>query len=160
MCPVCFIGKRQYTKSTSLSILMIIKFSKIHEPQCQVSDLCLQGIPRREKTRKQCLIRYYYLLATLHLLCRPGNLFRLIPLTYCRRYSGSLWESKMLGRNLNPYTTCCWWTKSQTVWMQCVNLSFILLLVGISCVTMDTSHVNIGILKEEMYFSFSLSKNN
>jgi hypothetical protein len=41
--------------------------------------------------------------------------------------------------------------------MQCGTLSFvvILLLIGLLHVTMDTSHVSIGILKEAMYLSLS-----
>ena len=71
---------------------------------------------------------------------------------------GSLWESRMfLRRNLNSYTIYLWWANSQTVWMQCGNLSFVILffphpvilfLIGISFVTMDINHVSIGILKE------------
>jgi hypothetical protein len=55
MCLGTFQEKQQYKeKCTSLSVF-IIKFSEIHVAQCQVSDLCFQGLCLKDKTRKQCL---------------------------------------------------------------------------------------------------------
>ena len=137
---------------------MIIKFSQIHVPQCQVSDLCFQGLSLKDKTKKQCL-NWYYHLNHIHIIATLYNCQScLIPLTYCQRYilgdkfmfpiskysivklithivtllslseRGSLWESRMLMmRKLNSYTICLWWTNNQTAWVQCRNLSFVIL---------------------------------
>jgi hypothetical protein len=62
-------------------------------------------------------------------------------------------KNVVVEKNLIPILHVYEEQKVRTVGMQCGNLSFAILSIDISFVTMDISHVGIEILKEAMYFS-------